>query len=289
MTADVLLADVVQERDLNEVEARYLVDGMRRDVSDLGERIATAYIGRAWIALGYSSWDTLCDAEFDGARLRIPREQRVEQVQSLRSAGLSTRAIGSALGVGEATVRRDLSSTAPDDAVEQPSTVQSLDGRTRPASQPPRPLPSPASGPAVPAGNGSGAGEPAVPVGLTKQTTKTETYFDTDTGEAIDPGSVPIENHPDYQPEPRWQPAPASPEAQAARDRRVSNEAFSANLAKHAWFFARLARTDLAAAELHAGHYLPEPAAAYGGVDPDVLRDAARYLLALADAWKKAA
>lgn len=175
MTPDVLLADVVQERDLNEIEARRLVDGMRADVADLGERIATAYIGRAWLALGHPSWDALCDVEFDGARLRIPREQRVEQVQSLRSAGLSTRAIGSALGVGDATVRRDLS-TAPDDAVEQPTTVQSLDGRTRPASQPPRPQPSPpvvsepagTTGPTAPAG-----GEPDVPdltgVALTRE------------------------------------------------------------------------------------------------------------------------
>lgn len=121
--------------DLDATEARALIDGMRRDVADLGERITTAYLGRAWIALGYPSWDRLCEAEFDGARLRLPREDRAEQVQSLRSAGLSTRAIGSALGVDPSTVRADLAS-AGNPPVE---TVQSLDGRTRPATQPARP------------------------------------------------------------------------------------------------------------------------------------------------------
>lgn len=128
-----------------------------------------------------------------------------------------------------------------------------------------------------------------LPAGITKvtDTQRTETYIDSDTGEVVDPGSVPIDEHPDYQP--RWQPEPPSPQSQAERDRRISAEAFSANLAKNAWFFARLARTDIASAPAHAAKYLPDPAAAYGGVDPDVLRDAARYLLALADAWKKAA
>lgn len=65
MTADLLLSTVVQQRDLNEVEARALVDGIRVDVTDLGERIGTAYLGRAWVALGYPSWDALCEAEFE--------------------------------------------------------------------------------------------------------------------------------------------------------------------------------------------------------------------------------
>ncbi len=51
-----------------------------------------------------------------------------------RAAGLSTRAIGSALRVGKSTVERDLA-TVLDGSVE----VQSLDGRTRPATQPARP------------------------------------------------------------------------------------------------------------------------------------------------------
>jgi len=141
MSADVLLSDIAAKRDLTEVEARGLVDSIRVDIEDVGVRIATAYLGRAWVALGHPSWDAMCTAEFDGARLRVPREQRAEQVQSLRSAGLSTRAIGAALGIDKSTVRRDLPA-APDgapgaDAPREPVVGQ--DGKAYPATQPARP------------------------------------------------------------------------------------------------------------------------------------------------------
>lgn len=180
MSADAPLAAVVAERDLNEVEARGLVDGMKADVADLGERLGIAYTGRAWVALGYGSWDAMCDAEFPGARLRLPREQRAEQVQSLAAMGLSTRAIGSALGVHHDTVASDLKkATVGNPTVARPSTVQSLDGRTRPASQPPRPE----------------------PVHVVHTTTTTTEHLDVDprTGELLD--HMPIEQHPDYQDE----------------------------------------------------------------------------------------
>ncbi len=144
MTADVLLSDVAAQRDLDATEARHLIDRMRADVATLGERVTTAYLGRAWVALGYESWDAMTDAEFPGARLRIPREQRSEQVQSLRAAGLSTRAIGSALGVHHDTVASDIkAATVGNPTVDSPTTVRSLDGRNRPAAQPPRPAPAP--------------------------------------------------------------------------------------------------------------------------------------------------
>lgn len=147
MTVDRLLADVVQQRSLTEVEARQLVDGIRADVTDLDTQIATAYFGRAWDVLGYPDWDALCEGEFDGARLRVPREVRAEQVQSLRSAGLSTRAIGSALGVDQKTVVRDLASR---EASASPTPVTGQDGKRYASSQPPRPQTSPSA--VIPAG-----------------------------------------------------------------------------------------------------------------------------------------
>lgn len=68
----------------------------------------------------------------DEARVpRLDRGERAEVVLELRAAGLSTRAIGSAVGIGDATVRRDLA-TASDDAVA-PETVVGLDGAMRSA------------------------------------------------------------------------------------------------------------------------------------------------------------
>jgi hypothetical protein len=178
VSADVLLADVAAQRDLSEAEARSLVDSIRVDVADLGDRIATAYVGRAWIALGYPSWDALCEAEFDGARLRIPREQRSGQVQSLAAAGLSTRAIASALGVSKDTAARDLA------GVSSATPRIGQDGKQYAPTQPPRLQPSPP--PVAP-----GGGEPARVTETTRiaQSTKVEQDVDLRTGEITEPGA----------------------------------------------------------------------------------------------------
>jgi hypothetical protein len=191
VSADTLLADVAAQRDLNEAEARCLVDSIRVDVADIGERVATAYLGRAWMALGYPSWDALCEAEFDGARLRIPREQRAEQVQSLRAAGLSTRAIGTALGVSEGTVRTDLAGAQN----YAPAPVVGQDGKQYAPTQPPRPQPSPSS-----VAPGGGESAHVTETMRTTQGTKVERDVDLRTGEVLAP-----------------EPGVAAPEAPAGR------------------------------------------------------------------------
>lgn len=123
----------VAARDFTLDEAREFVDHVRASVEDLKDWIIRAVKGRAWLALGYASWDEMCEAEFDGAVIRLPREERREAVASLREAGLSTRAIGSALGVADQTVRADLGRVR--DFTQTPETVTSLDGRERPATQ----------------------------------------------------------------------------------------------------------------------------------------------------------
>lgn len=128
-------------RDLTVEEAREFVEQVRASVQDIKEWIVRAVKGRAWLALGYASWDEMCEAEFDGAVIRLPREDRREVVSSLREAGLSTRAIGSALGVDHKTVVNDIQSTGEFSPVG-PGKVTSLDGRQRPATQPVRPSPS---------------------------------------------------------------------------------------------------------------------------------------------------
>lgn len=121
---------VGQRGDMAAEEARERLSRVRGGVAVIRDDLVELYLRRAWLGLGYSSWDELCDRELDGARIALPLDERREVVSSMRSHGLSTRAIASAIGASEATVRRDVEATASHDAVE---AVVSLDGRTRPA------------------------------------------------------------------------------------------------------------------------------------------------------------
>ena len=88
--------------------ARGLTDRIKVAVEGTWHLIAEAYQSRAWSALGYSSWDDYCTREFGTSRLRLPREDRAEMVQSLRASGLSLRAIGAATGNSKQTIIEDL-------------------------------------------------------------------------------------------------------------------------------------------------------------------------------------
>lgn len=90
-------------------EARRLTDQIKVAVEGVWHLVTRAYEGRAWVALGYSSWDDYCTREFGASRIRLPREERQEIVGSLRDAGLSIRAIAAATGAGRDTVHRELS------------------------------------------------------------------------------------------------------------------------------------------------------------------------------------
>ncbi|MGW4126251.1 hypothetical protein [Nocardia sp. NPDC004711] len=116
-----------EHQPLTEEAARELTDNIRARVAQVWELVRYAYTGRVWTVLGYDSWDTYCAAEFDGAQLRIPREDRAEVVASLRDIGMSTRAIAAATGLSQPTVSRELSSS---DSNESPDSVVGLDGRT---------------------------------------------------------------------------------------------------------------------------------------------------------------
>lgn len=124
---------------LGEEAARELTHQIRgavvRTIEVLGEvddLVARAYAGRAWVALGFASWEAYCAHELSGARLWQAVSDRQATTLRLRGAGLSERAVAAVLGVGAATVHRDLvvASTASAGAVDRST---GLDGRTRPA------------------------------------------------------------------------------------------------------------------------------------------------------------
>ncbi len=107
--ADVAEAGDVPISTLEEARAR--ADRIRVGigvVAGLQEDIVTAYQRRDWAQLDYGTWEEYVAGEFGGHHVRLPRPQRQEIVARLHEEGLSTRAIGVALGVDQRTVRRDL-------------------------------------------------------------------------------------------------------------------------------------------------------------------------------------
>ncbi len=103
---------------LSELEARKLTREIASTIDIAWEKIVEAYHRRVWIPLGYGSWDSYCRAELGSTRLRLPSEEREERVRSLRSEGLSIRAITSATGVSRNTARKDIRQVGQSDPPE---------------------------------------------------------------------------------------------------------------------------------------------------------------------------
>lgn len=132
---------------ISDEQARRLTDRIKIALDGTWHLIVEAYESRAWSVLGYQSWDSYCTAEFSSTRLKLPREERSEQVRSLREQGLSIRAIASATGNSDQTVQKDLRSsgvvnhyTSAPSPAPAPSPVTGMDGKTY---QRPEPRPTP--------------------------------------------------------------------------------------------------------------------------------------------------
>jgi hypothetical protein len=97
--------------------------------------IARANKEQHWRVLGYADWQAYVDGEFGAERLRLPAEHRQKAVAELRLAGLSTRAIGVAVGVDEKTVRNDLRGAE----FSAPEEITGTDGKKYAASRPSQP------------------------------------------------------------------------------------------------------------------------------------------------------
>ena len=110
-------------------DARSLIGRMRGEINMLKRHVTDLYEGRAWLALGYESWDELCDAELDGFFV-LPRADRQAFHIELRTKGMSTRAIAAVTGVSDGTVRNDLT------GAQDYAPVTGTDGKTYPATKP---------------------------------------------------------------------------------------------------------------------------------------------------------
>lgn len=88
---------------------------------------------RDWATLGYKDWDTYCEKEFSERRLKLNRDDRERAVLAFRHAGMSVRAIASAMGLPPSSVG---------DVVKQvselghlPAEITGTDGKTYPATK----------------------------------------------------------------------------------------------------------------------------------------------------------
>lgn len=134
-------------------EARDITNKIRQNLAVAVVQIKKAFSGRAWIALGYESWNDYCTTEF-GDVLRLGRDDRRELVLDLADAGMSTRAIAAATGTSKSTIAVDLTGVQnrtpdvnPDAATADAfDNVIGLDGkrypRPTPTAEPIEPSPS---------------------------------------------------------------------------------------------------------------------------------------------------
>jgi hypothetical protein len=118
------LAEVTVTRD----EARELTDRIRGELRIAADLVIEAYKTGAWAALGYGTWQAYCVTEFAATRWAraIPVPERREITQRARSAGMSQRAIGAALGVDRSTVQEDLAAGGGN---PPPDNVIGIDGK----------------------------------------------------------------------------------------------------------------------------------------------------------------
>ena len=113
----------IQVPKLSRVEARSAIDQIIETRLLLKDLILYAWLGEAWDALGYDSWDDLCAQELHTLELELSRDDRRELVMSLRREKMSLRAIAAATGVGKSTIERDLAGVPPNQENGTPDEI----------------------------------------------------------------------------------------------------------------------------------------------------------------------
>lgn len=99
--------DVSSARRLTE-RIRLNAVAVRDGVEKLQALLEEAKEGNVHVALGYPSWPAYIAEVMGDEPLRLSRDDRREIVHYLTGEGMSTRAVGSVLGVSDGTVRNDM-------------------------------------------------------------------------------------------------------------------------------------------------------------------------------------
>ncbi len=95
------------------------------------EQIVWQVQNKAWLTLGYASWDEMREKEYGKHAVMVPRADRLHLVSGLRKEGLTITQIADTIGVGKSTVGR-LNSQLGNES--QPDTVINSRGQERPTT-----------------------------------------------------------------------------------------------------------------------------------------------------------
>lgn len=133
MTIEATEAQVMTEREATQLteKIRITAHNYADARQKLTEYVAQAKAGSAHIALGKASWQAYLSEVLGEEPMRLARDVRPEMARLLSDQDLSTRAIGTLLGVHKDTVRNDLKATGENSPVDKPRVSHGLDGKTR--------------------------------------------------------------------------------------------------------------------------------------------------------------
>ncbi len=120
----------------DEATARRLTDEIRQSAVTTLSLVIEAHERQVWVSLGYAGWTEYVQAELNADQSKLPAADRRRAATLLADAGMSAREIGPVLGVGHATVSRDLSPAVSNETaaevIEADSMVERPTGSRKP-------------------------------------------------------------------------------------------------------------------------------------------------------------
>ncbi|MCP3425814.1 winged helix-turn-helix domain-containing protein [Rothia sp. AR01] len=127
---------VDETEQLTEAQASRLTKEIRKGLSSTHHLIRMAWEKRAWVSLGYESWDAYCSDQFGDLMLTPPKEDRTATVAELSESGMSLRAIASATDLSKNTAARLLKQAEDEGLVDAREDRVGVDGKVYASPKP---------------------------------------------------------------------------------------------------------------------------------------------------------
>ena len=118
-----------EEDELDEEEARGLVQDVKLAAEDAFDVVVQAFVKKVWIPLGYKNFIECIAGELDGYSVTVPAAYREMTIANLVAVGMSTRAIETVTGISKSTVSRLKSSGVPSGTPASTANIVGIDGK----------------------------------------------------------------------------------------------------------------------------------------------------------------